>query len=63
LVERSVNGEEFDPEAFMTASRQRAVAELPDAENGYALFRIGDALATRGLHAAVFDAARLCSRL
>ncbi len=63
LVERSVNGEEFDPEAFMTASRQPAVAELPDAENGYALFRIGDALATRGLHAAVFDAARLCSRL
>jgi 2,4-dienoyl-CoA reductase-like NADH-dependent reductase (Old Yellow Enzyme family)/thioredoxin reductase len=63
LVERSVNGEEFDPEAFMTASQQPAITDLPNAKDSYALFRIGDALATRGLHAAVFDAARLCSRL
>ena len=32
-------------------------------EEGYALFRIGDALASRNVAAAMFDALRLCSRL
>ena len=30
---------------------------------GYALFRIGDAVAGRNIHAAIYDAARLCKDL
>ena len=63
LAERSANGGEVDLNAFMAATRQPVIEKLREEVNSFALFRIGDALATRGLHAALFDAARLCSRL
>ncbi len=63
LAERSANGGEVDLNAFMSATQQPVIGTLHEVENSFALFRIGDALATRGLHAALFDAARLCSRL
>ncbi len=31
-----------------------------DLSKGYALYRIGDAVAGRNIHAAIYDALRLC---
>lgn len=59
LAERSLNAGETDLPAFLSAERQPAI----DPGAGFALYRIGDATAARGIHAAIFDAARLCSRL
>jgi 2,4-dienoyl-CoA reductase-like NADH-dependent reductase (Old Yellow Enzyme family)/thioredoxin reductase len=59
LAALSVNGGEVDLAAFIAARRQPNI----DPQAGFALYRIGDATAARGIHAAVFDAARLCSRI
>jgi hypothetical protein len=41
------------------------VAGLPQprVDEGYQLFRIGDAVAGRNIHAAIYDALRLCKDL
>jgi pyruvate/2-oxoglutarate dehydrogenase complex dihydrolipoamide dehydrogenase (E3) component len=57
LVAGSRNGGEIDLEDLM-ALRPQAVVRNPDG--GYQLFRIGDAVAGRNVHAAMLDAARLC---
>jgi len=54
----SVNHGEMDLQRFVRAEQQ----PLCD-RGGYALFRIGDAVAARNIHAAMFDAARLCHAL
>jgi hypothetical protein len=36
---------------------------LGEGGAGYQLFRIGDAVASRNIHAAIYDALRLCMRL
>lgn len=59
LAAQSLNAGETDLPSFLIAERQPAI----DPEAGFALYRIGDATAARGIHAAVFDAARLCSRI
>ena len=46
-----------DIKAFLAGQPQPAL----DASNGFSLFRIGDALSSRNLAAAMFDALRLCS--
>lgn len=71
LAPQSVNMGETDLDAFLIGGQQPSVAGLCDgvpksdasASKPFALFRIGDALANRGAHAAVFDSARLCSRM
>ena len=57
LVDGSRNGGEVDLEDLMALRPQSAVRN-PDG--GYQLFRIGDAVAGRNVHAAMLDAARLC---
>jgi len=57
LVAGSRNGGEIDLEDLMALRPQSAVRN-PDGD--YQLFRIGDAVASRNVHAAMLDAARLC---
>ncbi len=61
LLPASRNQGQADLDAFVKAEVQPGVT--PADRQGFALFRIGDATAGRGIHAAVYDAARLCSRL
>jgi 2,4-dienoyl-CoA reductase-like NADH-dependent reductase (Old Yellow Enzyme family)/thioredoxin reductase len=63
LKERSVNRGEIDPHALIEGRPQPGLpnGRLPeDGKGGFALFRIGDAVAGRNIHAAIYDAARLC---
>jgi hypothetical protein len=57
LVSGSSNLGEVDQQALLDL-RPQAVRRNPDGR--YQLFRIGDAVASRNIHAAVFDAYRLC---
>lgn len=56
----SRNGGEVDYGALV-AGRPQAVVRNP--EGAYRLFRIGDAVASRNVHAAIYDALRLCKDL
>ena len=56
LKEGSVNRGEVDYDALI-AGRPQTVRSNPGG--GYRLFRIGDAVASRNIHAAVYDAIRL----
>ncbi|PWL18331.1 N-methylproline demethylase [Falsochrobactrum shanghaiense] len=57
LIPYSVNLGELDLQAFIDIKPQG----LRRNENGrFQLFRIGDAVAGRNIHAAIYDAARLC---
>jgi hypothetical protein len=56
LTDGSTNGGALDLEAFARAQPQR-LRSNPDGR--YQLFRIGDAVASRNIHAAVYDARRL----
>lgn len=57
LKERSANRGEIDYEALV-AGRPQAVIANPDSR--FRLYRIGDAVAARNVHAAIYDALRLC---
>ncbi len=57
LRNRSANGGELDLDAFITGCPQ------PRPGAGFRLFRIGDAVAGRDIHAAIYDARRLCQVL
>ncbi|WP_299050615.1 NADH:flavin oxidoreductase [uncultured Nocardioides sp.] len=57
LVAGSTNLGEVD-QAALLAGRPQEVATNP--LGGYQLFRIGDAVCSRNIHAAVYDALRLC---
>jgi N-methyl-L-proline demethylase len=57
LVPGSVNLGEVDQQALLDLRPQDVVR---NAEGGYQLFRIGDAVASRNIHAAIYDAFRLC---
>ena len=60
LVPSSVNLGELDHHAF-THGEPQAVRTNP--EGSFQLFRIGDAVAGRNIHAAIYDALRLCKDL
>ena len=60
LVPRSVNLGELDHQAFVKIEPQ-SIRRNPDG--AFQLFRIGDAVASRNVHAAIYDAARLCLAL
>ncbi|MGZ4723086.1 MAG: oxidoreductase [Ilumatobacteraceae bacterium] len=57
LIKGSSNGGEVNYEALVAGRPQPLVGD------GYQLFRIGDAVAGRNIHAAVYDALRLCKDL
>jgi 2,4-dienoyl-CoA reductase-like NADH-dependent reductase (Old Yellow Enzyme family)/NAD(P)-dependent dehydrogenase (short-subunit alcohol dehydrogenase family) len=57
LVPHSVNRGELDQEAFVGVRPQDIVR---NPGGSFRLFRIGDAVAGRNIHAAIYDAARLC---
>jgi hypothetical protein len=59
MKEGSVNRGQTDLHALIEGRQQPAVI----GAEGYALFRIGDAVAGRNIHAAIYDAARLCKDL
>jgi hypothetical protein len=60
LKESSVNRGEIDYGALI-AGRAQAIRTNPGGR--FQLFRIGDAIASRNIHAAIYDAARLCKDL
>jgi NADPH-dependent 2,4-dienoyl-CoA reductase/sulfur reductase-like enzyme len=60
LKEASANRGEVDYQALL-AGRPQALRSNP--QGGYQLFRIGDAVASRNIHAAIYDALRLCKDL
>lgn len=53
----SRNGGEVDIDALIAGKPQKIVS---NAEGSFQLFRIGDAVACRSIHAAIYDAIRLC---
>ncbi|TXH17311.1 MAG: FAD-binding protein [Mycobacterium sp.] len=57
LVPGSTNLGEVDQQALLNLQPQTVVR---NADGGYQLFRIGDAVASRNIHAAIYDAFRLC---
>ena len=57
LVPLARNEGEIDIEALI-AGRPQAVGSNPDGE--FMLFRVGDAVASRNIHAAIHDSLRLC---
>lgn len=57
LVPGSTNLGEVDQQALLDV-RPQAVSTNP--QGSYQLFRIGDAVASRNIHAAIYDALRLC---
>ena len=60
LVSRSSNLGELDHDAFIHGRPQSIVS---NPGGSYQLFRIGDAVAGRNIHAAIYDALRLCKDL
>lgn len=60
LVPHSTNGGAVDHAALL-AVRPQTISTNPGG--GFQLFRIGDAVASRNIHAAVYDALRLCSAI
>ncbi len=60
LKENSVNRGQLDFDALIE-NRPQAAEFAP--ERGYYLFRIGDAVASRNIHGAIYDALRLCKDL
>jgi len=60
LKERSSNRGEVDHDALIAGRRQDVRA---NPEGRFQLFRIGDAVASRNIHAAIYDALRLCKDL
>jgi hypothetical protein len=57
LKEDAVNRGEVDYDALIARTPQR-ISTNP--EGRFQLFRIGDAVASRNIHAAIYDAIRLC---
>jgi len=51
------NGGELDIDALIAGRPQQAVS---NGEGAFMLFRVGDAVASRNIHAAIYDSLRLC---
>ena len=61
LVPASSNGGAVDHDALLAGRPQPSLRHASDGGgSSFALFRIGDAVAGRNIHAAVYDALRLC---
>ena len=57
LVPLSTNGGEVEIEALIHGRQQTAIR---NPEGKFQVFRIGDAISSRGIHSAILDAARVC---
>lgn len=60
LVSDSVNGGQTDQASLLAGLRQPTLDAVDGPTGRYALFRIGDCVSARGIHAGALDAARLC---
>lgn len=60
LIPGSTNAGEVDQQALLDLRPQHVIR---NPQGRYQLFRIGDAVASRNIHAAVYDAFRLCIAL
>ncbi len=60
LQTRSINGGVTDLEAMAAGFGQATGAATQSADGAFELHRIGDAVSSRNIHAAVLDALRLC---
>ncbi|WP_170388138.1 NADH:flavin oxidoreductase [Ruegeria atlantica] len=63
LKHRSENNGALDYNAALNNQEQPSLLMVDGANGKYALFRIGDAVSDRGLHAAVLDSHRLCQSI
>ena len=60
LRDQSSNGGEIDLEALVSGKTQNIVN---NPEGKFQLFRVGDAVASRNVHSAIYDSLRLCKDL
>ena len=60
LRDQSTNSGEIDLEALVSGKRQNIINN-PDGK--FQLFRVGDAVASRNVHSAIYDSLRLCKDL
>ncbi len=60
LAAGAVNHGQTDQASLLSGARQPSLEGVHGASGRYALFRIGDCVSARGMHAAALDAARLC---
>jgi hypothetical protein len=60
LVPGSANHGEVDLDAYIEGRPQELVS---NPEGSYRLFRLGDAVASRNIHAAIYEARRTCMTL
>lgn len=60
LKDMAVNRGEFDPEAMMQGRLEEPGA---NPEGRFHLFRVGDAVASRNIHSAIYDSLRICKDL
>ena len=57
LAPQARNGGELDIEALIAGRPQETAT---NEEGAFTLFRVGDAVASRNIHAAIYDSLRLC---
>ena len=57
----AATGQVLHPRSALIAGRPQAVATNPDGH--FQLFRVGDAVSSRNIHAAIYDSLRLCKDL
>ena len=60
LKDGSRNGGEIDVEGLVRGEPAEIVT---NPQGGYLLYRIGDAVSSRNVHAAIYDSLRLCKGL
>ena len=60
LKDRSINHGTIDIESLVAEKPQ---TKAPNPDGSYQLFRVGDAVASRNIHAAIYDSLRLCQHL
>ena len=63
LVSHSVNAGQSDIGSLIEGRRQPCLAGSRMPRAGFSLFRIGDCVSARGIHAAMLDANRICKEL
>ncbi|MEO0821505.1 MAG: FAD-dependent oxidoreductase [Pseudomonadota bacterium] len=60
LAAGAINAGQTDQDSLLAGRRQPSLDGVDGTAGRYALFRIGDCVSARGMHAAALDAARLC---
>ena len=64
LRDQSSNGGEIDLEALISGKASLTPQNLVNNPEGkFQLFRVGDAVASRNIHSAIYDSLRLCKDL